>query len=80
MKQFKNREEIQEYLLSLSISAIFSLCEDLIEESQARTQERPIVLTPEEYERITSLFRVKGSKEVNGELVAERRGRPRKDQ
>lgn len=46
--------------------------------NQDNTVNKPqIIITAEEFEQIQSLFKIRGQRVVDGEVIQERRGRPR---
>ena len=46
--------------------------------NQDNTVNKPqIIVTAEEFEQIQSLFKIRGQRVVDGEVIQERRGRPR---
>ena len=68
------KEEIANYLLTNL--TVMELAEELADYIMKETPvSQPIAVTEEEYERITSMFRVKGKRMVDGCYVAETRGR-----
>lgn len=70
---------IEQYLLSNhTIGEILRGYAELLLEDE-RLNRPQISVTQEEYNAITSLFKIKGLREVNGEIVEETRGRPKKN-
>lgn len=68
------KEEIANYLLTnLTVMEMANELADYIMKETPVSQ--PIAITEEEYERICSMFRVKGKRMVDGCYVAETRGR-----
>jgi hypothetical protein len=68
------KEELTKYLLSnLTVIEIADELADYIMKDTPISQ--PIAVTEEEYERITSMFRVKGTRCVDGNYIKETRGR-----
>ena len=68
------KEEIANYLLTnLTVMEIAEELADYIMKETPVSQ--PIAVTEEEYERICSLFRVKGTRCVEGNYIKETRGR-----
>lgn len=72
-----NVDEVASYLIdNYPAGAIAkSLAEVLMTDVKTDT---PITVSETEYERICSLFRVRGLKVVDGEIIRENRGRPTK--
>lgn len=54
-------------------------CAEMIKKEQETTVKAPISVSQEEFDRIFSLFKIKGIRMVEGETVKETRGRPRLD-
>lgn len=70
---------IEQYLLSNhTIGEILRGYAELLLEEE-RLNRPQISVTQEEYNAITSLFKIRGLREVNGEIVEETRGRPKKN-
>lgn len=70
------KEELSKYLLSnLTVIEIADELAEYILKEPVETQ--PIPVTEEEYDRICSLFRVKGQRYVEGQVIQETRGRKR---
>jgi hypothetical protein len=68
------KEELSKYLLSnLTVIEIADELADYIMKETPASQ--PIAVTEEEYERICSMFRVKGQRMVDGNYIKETRGR-----
>lgn len=68
------KEELSNYLLTNL--TVMELAEELADYIMKETPaSQPIAVTGEEYERITSLFRIKGTRQVEGNYVKETRGR-----
>lgn len=69
------KEELANYLLTNL--TVMELAEELADYILKETPATQIAVTEEELERITSMFRVKGTRCVEGNYVAETRGRKR---
>lgn len=67
------QEELKNYLLE-GYSAV-EIADSLAELILKNTTTQQIAVTQEEYEKICSLFRVKGTRQVEGNYVKETRGR-----
>lgn len=68
------KEELSKYLLTNL--TVFEIADELSDYILKETPEaQPIAVTEEEFERICSMFRVKGKRMVDGCYVAETRGR-----
>ena len=68
------KEELSKYLLTNL--TVMELAEELADYIMKDTPgNQPIAVTEEEYERITSMFRVKGQRMVDGNYIKETRGR-----
>ena len=67
------KEEIANYLLTNL--TVMELAEELAESIMKETPATQIAVTEEELERITSMFRVKGTRCVEGNYIKETRGR-----
>jgi hypothetical protein len=75
----KAPEVLEMYLINnYSLNEVLKFCVDMILNDS--NQKPQISITEEEYNYITSLFKVKGQRLINGEVVTERRGRPRKEE
>ena len=71
------KEEIANYLLTNL--TVMELAEELADYIMKETPvSQPIAVTEEEYERICSMFRVKGKRMVEGNYIRETRGRKAK--
>ncbi len=70
-RKFRDREEVMEYLQSLTMSSLMSLAADAIMEAQGMAGK--IIISEEQF---NAFFRIRGFKE-NGEK--ETRGRSRKE-
>lgn len=71
------KEELAQYLLTNL--TVMELAEELADYIMKETPaSQPIAVTEEEYERICSMFRVKGQRMVEGNYVKETRGRKAK--
>lgn len=72
------KEELVAHLLSNNtLQEIMDYVIDAIEKNNEDNS--PIVVTESEYQRIVSMFRIKGIVKLdNGEVAPQRRGRPRK--
>lgn len=57
--------------------AIIKAFAELIVTAESEINKPQVLVTQEEYDAITSMFRVRGQRIVGGEVVRERRGRPR---
>lgn len=68
------QQQLKDYLLTNLTAPEMAeeLAESIMKETPAP---QPITVTEEEYERITSLFRVKGLRCVEGNYIKETRGR-----
>ena len=68
------KEDLTNYLLTnLTVMEIAEELADFIMKETPVSQ--PIAVTEEEYERITSMFRIKGKRMVEGNYIRETRGR-----
>lgn len=68
------KEELSKYLLTNL--TVFEIADELSDYILKETPEaQPIAVTEEEFERITSLFRTKGTRFVEGNYIKETRGR-----
>lgn len=68
------KSELTNYLLTNL--TVMEIAEELAESIMKETPvSQPIAVTEEEYERICSLFRVKGTRCVEGNYIKETRGR-----
>lgn len=71
------KEEIANYLLTNL--TVMELAEELADYIMKETPaNQPIAVTEEEYERICSMFRIKGKRMVEGNYIRETRGRKAK--
>ena len=72
--------DIEQYLLSNhTIGEILRGYSELLLETDEYLNRPKISISQEEYNLITSLFKIRGLKEVNGVIVEETRGRRKKD-
>ena len=72
--------DIEQYLLSNhTIGEILRGFAELLLETDEYLNRPKISISQEEYNLITSLFKIRGLKEVNGVIVEETRGRRKKD-
>ena len=69
------KEELSKYLLT-NLN-VFELADELSDYILQDNTTQTIAVTQEEYDKITSLFRVKGQRCVDGNVIAETRGRKR---
>lgn len=67
------KEELANYLLTNL--TVMELAEELADYILKETPATQITVTQEEYDKITSLFRVKGQRMVEGNYIKETRGR-----
>ena len=71
-------ELLENYLLNnYPIPLIIKAFSELIVVADNSANKPQILVSESEYEAITSLFRIKGQRVVDGEIVKENRGRPR---
>lgn len=75
----KTQKDIETYLLEKhTVSEIITAFSELLIISDDLVNKPQIAVTEDEYKQITSLFRIKGMREINGVVCEERRGRPSK--
>lgn len=73
-------EKLCDWLLNnLPVKQIASIAAELIKAEDKFNNKQPIVVDRDEFDRIFSLFKIRGMRSVDGELVAETRGRRRLD-
>jgi hypothetical protein len=71
--------DLEQYLLSnYPIKEILEAFAELIITSENTVNKPQITVTQEEFDTITSLFKIKGVRTINGVAVAEKRGRKKK--
>ena len=71
-------EHLEDYLLNnYPVPAIIKAFAELIIISDNYTNKPQILVSEEEMQAISRLFRIKGYRSVDGELITERRGRPK---
>jgi hypothetical protein len=71
--------DLEQYLLSnYPIKEILEAFAELIITSENTVNKPQITVTQEEFDAITSLFKIKGVRTINGVAVAEKRGRKKK--
>ena len=80
LKQLQEGENIQKelethLLTNYPITEIIQAFAELLITTEQTINRQPIVVTQEEYDTITSLFKIRGIKNVNGVLEQETRGR-----
>lgn len=81
LEQVKMGQATEEMLVQniMTVNPLHDIIRFVVETLKKEpTTTTPITVSQEEYERIISLFRVRGIKMVGGELKVERRGRPSK--
>ena len=72
-------EELADWLTeNAPLSAIVNTCATLLKE-QEKEKSAVIVVDPEEYERIMGLFKIRGLRTSEGNVIKETRGRKPKD-
>lgn len=72
----KTQKEIETYLLeNHTISEIITAFAELLIICDDFSNKPQIAVTEEEYKQITSLFRIKGQRSLDGMIVQETRGR-----
>lgn len=70
--------DLEQYLLSNhSIKEILGAFAELIMTAENAINKPQITVTQEEYDTITSLFKIKGIRTINGMVIEEKRGRPK---
>lgn len=70
---------LEQYLVSnYSIKEILEAFAELIITAENTVNKPQITVTQEEFDAITSLFKIKGVRTINGVAVAEKRGRKKK--
>lgn len=73
------QSELEQYLLSnYPITEIIKAYAELIVVSECAVNKPQITVTQEEYDTITSLFKIKGIRTINGIITEETRGRKKK--
>lgn len=79
VKNGESIELLESYLMNnYPMPVIIKAFAELIITADDEVNKPQISVTEEEMQMIARLFRIKGTKLVDGELVRERRGRPRK--
>lgn len=81
LEQVRVGQATEEMLIQniMSVNPLHDIIQFVVETLKKEpTTTTPITVTQEDYDRILSLFRVRGVKIVGGELRVERRGRPTK--
>lgn len=82
LNRIKNGEPIEEletYLLNnYPIPVIIKAFAELIVTADDAVNKPQITVTQAEYDAIMGLFKIKGQRIVNGEVIKESRGRPKK--
>lgn len=69
-------QELAEWLqVNIPAPTIAKIAAELIKFEQKYSNQSPIVVDRDEFDRIFSLFKIRGMREVDGELVEETRGR-----
>lgn len=71
-------EDLIKHLSCQPMNEILTAYAELILLSEDYINKPQIAVTEDEYKQITSLFRIKGLREINGVVYEERRGRPSK--
>lgn len=71
-------EDLIKHLSCQPMNEILTAYAELILLSEDYINKPQIAVTEDEYKQITSLFRIKGMREINGVVCEERRGRPSK--
>ena len=75
----KTQKDIETYLLEKhTVSEIITAFAELLIICDVLVNKPEIAVTEDEYKQITSLFRIKGLREINGVVCEEKRGRPSK--
>ena len=69
------KEELSNYLLT-NLN-VFELANELSDYILQDNTTQPITVTQEEYDKITSLFKIRGQRCVEGQVIQETRGRKR---
>ena len=72
------QKELEQHLLSYPITDIVKEFAELLITTETYINRQPITVSEEEFEQIISLFKIKGQRTIDGMVVEERRGRPRK--
>ena len=67
------KEELSKYLLT-NLN-VFELADELSDFILNQEATQPIAVSQEDYDRIVSMFRVKGTRCIDGNIIAETRGR-----
>lgn len=71
--------DLEQYLISNhTIGEILTAFAELIIIAENTVNKPQITVTQEEFDAITSLFKIKGVRTINGVAVAEKRGRKKK--
>jgi hypothetical protein len=79
VKQGESIQIIEDHIINnYPIPMIIKAFAELIVTSDDYVNKPQIIVTQEELDLINSIFRVKGHRVVDGEVIVERRGRPRK--
>lgn len=76
----KTQKDIESFLMdNYSINQILEGFAELIIIAEETVNKPQITVSEEEFQQITSLFKIKGLREINGIVCEERRGRPKKE-
>lgn len=79
VKSGESMEILESYLMNnYPMPQIIKAFAELIVTADSFVNKPQILITEEEMEAINSLFRVKGKRIVDGEVITETRGRPKK--
>jgi hypothetical protein len=79
VKAGESIELLEQYILNnYPMPHIIRAFAELIVTSEDFVNRPQIIVTEEEMQAIARLFRVKGQRIIDGEVITERRGRPRK--
>lgn len=79
VKSGESLELLENYLMNnYPMPQIIKAFAELIVTAESFSNKPQILVTEEEMEAINSLFRVKGKRVVDGEVISETRGRPKK--
>lgn len=77
VKNGESVELLENYLMNnCTMPQIIKAFAELIIVAESAVNKRQIIVTEEEMEAINALFKVKGTRLVDGEVIRETRGRP----